>query len=108
MPVQLQNIFTCYNDRWGNRYMQAESIFDLPFDDVVKLYNQKLHVESTNNVRARTKLLKVHPELFNKETFLEIEAVVKLAYKVTKTQLEKSKVLHFDFKTYRKKLLDNI
>ena len=88
--------------------MQAESIFDLPFDDVVKLYNQKLHVESTNNVRARTKLLKAHPELFNKAIFSEIEAVVKLACKVTKTQIENDKVIHFDFKTYRKKLLDNI
>ena len=87
--------------------MKNESIFDLPFDEVVKLYTRKLHVESTNNVRARTKLLDAHPELFNEETFLEIETVAKLACKVTKSKLEDGKVIHFDFKTYRKKPLKN-
>lgn len=74
------------------------SILDEPFDKVVQLYAQKIAVDKSNNMRLRTRLLKSHPELFNKEIFAEIEATIKIAVKAAKNHQLAGKVIHFDFR----------
>lgn len=52
-------------------------LFDLPFDDVIKLYQQKEFADKTNDIKLRTQLLKNHPELFDHKIMAEVTETVK-------------------------------
>lgn len=77
--------------------MIKQSIDDLPFDTVVKLYQKKLNVERANNIRVRTRLLKKFPELFDVATFSHVENVVKDAVKASKSARFAKIIIYYDF-----------
>jgi hypothetical protein len=47
-------------------------LFDLPFNDVIDLYQQRMLAEEKNDLRLRTKLLLNHPELFNNDVMAQL------------------------------------
>lgn len=59
---------------------------DLPFDKVKALYCERLLVESANDIKGRTQLLRKHPELFDEGTWEELGDVFN---KVIKLQEQK-------------------
>ena len=53
------------------------ALFDLPFNDVIDLYQQRMLAEKNNDLKLRTKLLLKHPELFNDEVMAQLEDTFK-------------------------------
>lgn len=48
---------------------------NLPFDEVKTLYYARLFVESTNDIKGRTQLLRDYPELFDENIWSELKMV---------------------------------
>lgn len=58
--------------------MTHEELMNLPFEEVEKLYYQKLLAEKNNDIKLRTKLLNEYPSLFDPESWEEIANVFRL------------------------------
>ena len=54
--------------------MKKTDFDTLPFDAAMRLYGLNLQAEKNNDIQLRTKLLRDHPALFNKETLEIFEA----------------------------------
>lgn len=54
-------------------------LFERPYAEVIRIYNQYLCINAANDIAARTRLLRKHPEIFDAKVREEIEAVAGLA-----------------------------
>lgn len=56
-------------------------LFERPYAEVIAIYNQYLCINAADDIAARTRLLRKHPEIFDPNIRKEIEAAAALAEK---------------------------
>ena len=100
IPEGRGTISTRLNDDYyeGRNTMNTTTIFDLPFDEVVELYQQRLEIEAINDIAARTRLRSVYPELYYPDSFSEITQTMEMIQQVTVRAAERAKITFLDFK----------
>lgn len=51
---------------------------DLTLHTVMQLYDQKLAIDAHNDIKGRTHLLQLYPELFDEDTWYEVAETCKM------------------------------
>lgn len=58
-------------------------LFELPYSQVINIYNQYIVITAKNDISARTRLLRHYPEIFQKSVREEIEMISRQGQRIT-------------------------
>jgi hypothetical protein len=71
----------------------------LPYEKVIDLINFKAFIDNTNDIKARTRLFRTHPELFDKSIVSDIKMLHKAAIYIGKKRQNGRVLFMSDYKT---------